>query len=273
VDTALCQRLYVLVVMDVATRRVHVLGISAHSNRDWVTQQVRNLMMDLEDPVDLFRFFLRDRDGKFSDAFDAVLADAGVQLLLSLPRSAKANAVAEHWVSTVRRECTDRLLIMDERHLRTVLNTYTDHYNRHRPHQSLHQRSPQASDTDQTAPAIPFEGHVRRSLAGSAPVRLRPVDQPGCVARSDADHPGGHLRRPHPLLEHLRGLKAHGLTLRPPRSGQTTAIRVPQDEDVAPPPSAVTPPFQPQRQDAQNPCQSNPGRDPGNRRSAIQRET
>jgi transposase InsO family protein len=90
-----------------------------------------------------------------------VLADTGAQVLLSPPRSPKANAFAERWVGTVRRECTDRLLIMNERHLRTVLNTYTDHYKRHRPHQSLHQRSPQASETRQTAPVIPFRGRVR----------------------------------------------------------------------------------------------------------------
>ncbi|MGW2937124.1 integrase core domain-containing protein, partial [Streptomyces sp. NPDC001156] len=141
----------------------HVLGISAHPNRDWVTQQVRNLMMDLEDRVDRFRFLLRDRDGKFSDAFDAVLADAGVQVLLSPPRSPKANAFAERWVGTVRRECTNRLLIMNERHLRAVLNTYTDHYHRHRPHQSLHQRPPQAAETGHTAPVIPLGGRVRRT--------------------------------------------------------------------------------------------------------------
>jgi transposase InsO family protein len=97
-----------------------------------VTQQARNLVLTLEDRVDRFWFFLRDRDDKFSEAFDTVLAGAGVQVLLSPPRSPKANAFAERWVGTVRREGTDRLLIMNERHLRTVLDTYTDQYNRHR---------------------------------------------------------------------------------------------------------------------------------------------
>ncbi|MCQ4084848.1 integrase core domain-containing protein [Streptomyces sp. RB6PN25] len=148
VDTAFCRSLCVLIVMEVSTRRVHILGVTAHPNRDWVTQQMRNLMTDLEDQLHRFRFFLRDRDGKFSHAFDAVLAGAGVQVLLSPPRSPKANAFAERWVGTVRRECTDRILIMNERHLRIVLDTYTDHYNRHRPHQPFINDHPRPQSPD-----------------------------------------------------------------------------------------------------------------------------
>jgi putative transposase len=85
VDTAFCRRVYVLFVMEVHTRRVHILGVTAHPSRNWVTQQARNLMMTLEDRADQFRLFLRDRDGKFSDAFDAVLAGAGLHLVLSPP--------------------------------------------------------------------------------------------------------------------------------------------------------------------------------------------
>ncbi|MGW9032896.1 integrase core domain-containing protein, partial [Streptomyces sp. NPDC055722] len=148
------------------TCSAHLLAATDRSLSYRPLSPIRNLMMDLEDRMDRFRFFLRDRDGKFSDAFDAfdaVLADAGVQVLLPPPRSPKTNALAERWVGTVRRECTDRLLIMNERHLRAVLNTYTDHYNRHRLHQSLHQRPPHTAETEKTAPVIPIGGRVRRT--------------------------------------------------------------------------------------------------------------
>jgi putative transposase len=163
VDTAFCRRPHGLLVMEAATRRVHIPGITAHPNRDWATRQVRNSMMDPEDRLDRLRFPLRDRDGKLSDAFDAVLAGAGARALLSPPRPPKANALAERRIATARREGTDRILTMNERHLHAVLDTYTDHHNRHRPHQSLHQRPPHAPETGQTAPAIPLEGRIRRT--------------------------------------------------------------------------------------------------------------
>ncbi|MDX6328679.1 MAG: putative transposase [Streptomycetaceae bacterium] len=131
-------------------------------SRDWVTRQARNLVVAPEDRVDRFRFLPRDRDGKFSDALDHVLAGAGVQVLLSPSRSPRASAFAERWVGSVRRECTDRMLILNERHLWAVLDTCTDHDNRHRPHQSLHQRSPQAAEADRPAPVTALDNRIRR---------------------------------------------------------------------------------------------------------------
>ncbi len=136
------QRLYCLFVMEVGSRYVHILGITANPDGAWTVQQIRNLLMDLGDRAAEFRFLVRDRAGQFTSSFDAVLADAGIEAVKIPPRSPRANAYSERFVLTARTEVTDRMLIVGQRHLRTILAQYEAHYNGRRPHRSRQLRPP-----------------------------------------------------------------------------------------------------------------------------------
>jgi putative transposase len=142
VDTVFLRRLYVLFFIEHDTRRVHLAGITAHPTGEWVTQQARNLLMNLEDHVADLKFLIRDRDAKFTPAFDAVFTAAGVRIIKTPVQAPRANAIAERWIASARHECLDRMLITSERHLRLILSEYTDHYNGHRPHRALQQNRP-----------------------------------------------------------------------------------------------------------------------------------
>jgi transposase InsO family protein len=113
------------------------LGATAHPTASWVVQAAKNLVMDLEDAGSRARFLIRDRDGKFPALFDAVLADAGIQVVLSGIQVPRMNSITERWVQTCRRELLDRTLIWNQRHLLHALHEFEQSYNGHRPHQGI----------------------------------------------------------------------------------------------------------------------------------------
>jgi hypothetical protein len=145
VDTVWLRRLYVLFVIELDTRRVHLGGVTANPDGGWVTQQARNLLLVLEERGRRVRFLLRDRDAKFTRSFDDVFRSEGGEVLVIPVRAPQANAYAERWVRTVRAECLDWLLIVGRGHLEEVLRVYTQHYNCHRPHRALGLQSPEPS--------------------------------------------------------------------------------------------------------------------------------
>jgi len=154
VDTVLLRRLYVFFFIEISTRRVFLACCTAHPDGAWVTQQARNLSWHLGDLRQSPKILVRDRDSKFTAAFDEVLRSEGVMSVKIPPRAPRANAYAERWVQSVRRECLDRMLIFGEHHLRLVMREYVDHYNRGRPHRGLGLEIPDPG------PSLPAGGPV-----------------------------------------------------------------------------------------------------------------
>src|ERR1019366_2575865 len=185
------QRLYCLFVIEVGSRYVHILGVTANPDGPWTTQQIRNLLMDLGDRAAGFRFLVRDRAGQFTGSFDAVLASAGIEAVKIPPRSPRANAYAERFVLAARTEVTDRMLIVGERHLCVVMTEYEAHYNGRRPHRSRQLRPP---------PPAPARPPRRRPLpaADQAPARPRRPPQRIPASRVEAQvKTGGRVLKPH----------------------------------------------------------------------------
>jgi hypothetical protein len=133
---------YVFAVIEHANRRIRVLGATAHPTADWVTQAARNLVMDLQDAGDTVRHLIRDRDSKFTRAFDAVFEAEGIEIVTTGIRVPRMNSIMERWVQTCRHELLDRTLIWNLPHLLHALDEFEAFYNGHRPHRTVHSAAP-----------------------------------------------------------------------------------------------------------------------------------
>jgi putative transposase len=154
IDTVFLRRLYILVVIEHDRRLVHLAGITSHPTSAWVAQQARNLLMDLGDRAEQLRFLIRDRASKFTTAFDAVFTGADLRIIRTPVRAPRANAIAERFIGSLRRECLDHLLIAGPRHLDNVLREYVQHFNTHRPRRSLDQHPPAGDPPPRSGAAI-----------------------------------------------------------------------------------------------------------------------
>jgi putative transposase len=162
VDTVLFRRLYVLFFIEIDTRRVHLAGVTSKPTGPWVTQQARNLFIRAGDALSERKFLVRDRDTKFTGLFDEVFASEGMEVIKTPVQAPKANAFAERFVGTIRRECLDWTLVLGRRHLEAVVDEYVAHYNGHRPHRGL-ELIPPAGTANPPEPGLDDVGRVRRT--------------------------------------------------------------------------------------------------------------
>jgi putative transposase len=166
VETMSLQRLYVPFFIELGSRRVHLAGCTANPTGPWITQQARQFAWTLQERSGSFRFLIRDRDSKFTRDFDAVFASEGIEIIKTPLRAPQANATAERFVRTVRAECLDWLLIVNERHLKRVLRVFAGHYNSHRPHRSLNLKPPDPASRKLRGPHLPTSAVERRDRLG-----------------------------------------------------------------------------------------------------------
>ena len=168
VDTVLLRRLYALIVIEHGTRRARLAGITAHPDGAWATQAARNFLTDLGQRAASVKFLIRDRAGQFTSSFDAVFTAGGIRILASPPQAPRANAICERIIGALRRELLDRVLIVNEHHLRRALTEYLRHYNAARPHRSLGQLTPAQAETQppQTINLTEHRVHRRQVLGG-----------------------------------------------------------------------------------------------------------
>jgi transposase InsO family protein len=142
VETLFLQTLYVLVFVEIGSRRVYFAGCTAYPNGAWVTQQGKQMVWEIEDQEVPIRFLLHDNDTKFTEAFDAVFASESIKVIHTPYRAPNANAYAERWIRSAREECLDKLLIINQAHLRRVMHEYVGFFNTVRPHQGINQQIP-----------------------------------------------------------------------------------------------------------------------------------
>jgi len=172
VETVRLQRLYVLFFIELERRQVFLAGVTAHPHGRWTTQQARNLAMSLDDRDRRFKFLIRDRDSKFVTSFDEVFFSEGTRVIKTPVRSPRANAYAERFVGTARRECLDWVLIFGRHHLERVLGEFVDHYNSARPHRGINLDAPvplePTSDTSRPVERVDRLGGVIHEYRRSA---------------------------------------------------------------------------------------------------------
>jgi putative transposase len=154
------------VFIELSTRQVYLAGVTPSPTGEWSTQQARNIIEKFVDRTEPIRFLIHDRDSKFTAGFDEVFRSDGIRTIRTPVRAPRANAFVERWIGTVRRECLDRILVVNRRHLERVLRVYIRHYNEHRPHRSLNQRSPIEALPPETDAVVALDGVRRRDVLG-----------------------------------------------------------------------------------------------------------